>query len=95
VSAQRASEIHKRRTGRSLRVTEVDVINDKMYEEEDYDFSTQHLRLTAHLQTQNAEFDRRLTTHLDNHVTMRSALSQAVLNCWQNDQLGNTLLSGN
>ena len=34
-SARRASEIHKRRTGRSLRVTEQDVMNEEMYEEEE------------------------------------------------------------
>lgn len=34
-SARRASEIHERRTGKRLRVTEQDVINEEMYEEED------------------------------------------------------------
>jgi hypothetical protein len=34
-SARRASEIHKRRTGKALRVTEADVQNEEMYEEED------------------------------------------------------------
>jgi len=34
-SARRASEIHKRRTGKALRVTEADVRNEEMYEEED------------------------------------------------------------
>ncbi|OQN95103.1 hypothetical protein B0A48_18887, partial [Cryoendolithus antarcticus] len=56
-SARRASEIHKRRTSRSLRVTEADVINEEMYEEEDDDLPMQYRRLTAHLQTQNADFD--------------------------------------
>src|ERR1700692_4222869 len=34
-SARRASEIHKRRTGKALRVTEADVQSEEMYEEED------------------------------------------------------------
>jgi hypothetical protein len=57
-----------------------------MYEEEDHDLTAQHLRLTAHLQTRNADFDRRLAAHLANHVTIRSGLGQAVLGCWQNNQ---------
>ncbi|KAF2157371.1 hypothetical protein K461DRAFT_15949 [Myriangium duriaei CBS 260.36] len=76
-SARRASEIHKRRTGRSLRVTEQDVINEEMYEEEDDDLPMQYRRLTAHLHTSNAEFDRRLAAYLTNHVAMRAALGQA------------------
>lgn len=44
-SARRASEIHKKRTGRSLRVTEQDVINEEMYEEEDDDLPWQYRRM--------------------------------------------------
>lgn len=88
-SARRASEIHKRRTGRSLRVTEADVVNEEMYEEEDDDLPMQYRRLTAHLQTQNADFDRRLAAYLTNHVAMRSALGQAVSDSWQNNQFNN------
>ena len=81
-SARRASEIHKRRTGRSLRVTEQDVINEEMYEEEDDDLPTQYKRLTAHLQTGSADFNRRLAAYLTNHVAMRSALDQAITNSY-------------
>ena len=77
-SARRASEIHKRRTGRSLRVTEQDVVNEEMYEEEDDDLPMQYRRLTAHLRTDSADFDRRLAAYLTNHVAMRSALDQAI-----------------
>ncbi|KAI9680789.1 MAG: hypothetical protein M1817_004229 [Caeruleum heppii] len=77
-SARRASEIHKRRTGRSLRVTEQDVVNEEMYEEEDDDIPVQYRRLTAHLQTGSADFNRRLAAYLTNHVAMRSALDQAI-----------------
>jgi hypothetical protein len=59
-SARRASEIHKVRTGRALRVTERDVINEKMYEEEDDDFSTQYQRLNAHLHTSSVIFNKKL-----------------------------------
>ncbi|KZF25883.1 hypothetical protein L228DRAFT_628 [Xylona heveae TC161] len=77
-SARRASEIHKRRTGRSLRVTEQDVVNEEMYEEEDDGFPSQYRRLTAHLQTSSTDFNRRLAAYLTNHVAMRTALEQAV-----------------
>src|ERR1700742_3640924 len=75
-SARRASEIHKRRTGRSLRVTEQDVINKEMYEEEDDDLPLQYRRLTAHLQTGSADFNKRLAAYLTNQVAMRSAMEQ-------------------
>lgn len=81
-SARRASEIHKRRTGRSLRVTEQDVVNEEMYEEEDDDLPSQYRRLTAHLQTGSADFNRRLSAYLTNHVAMRSALDQAITNSY-------------
>jgi hypothetical protein len=44
-SARRASEIHYRRTGKRLRVTENDVINEEMYEEEDDDFGATYREL--------------------------------------------------
>jgi hypothetical protein len=84
-SARRASEIHKRRTGRSLKVTEQDVINEEMYEEEDDDLPMQYRRLTAHLQTNSADFNRRLSAYLTNQVAMRSALGQGIINAYAQD----------
>lgn len=81
-SARRASEIHKRRTGRSLRVTEQDVINEEMYEEEDDDLPLQYRRLTAHLQTGSVDFNRRLAAYLTNQVAIRSAIDQMVTNSY-------------
>lgn len=81
-SARRASEIHKRRTGRSLRVTEQDVVNEEMYEEEDDDLPMQYRRLTAHLQTGSADFNQRLSSYLTHHVAMRSCLDQAITNSY-------------
>lgn len=86
-SARRASEIHKRRTGRSLRVTEQDVVNEEMYEEEDDDLPMQYRRLTAHLQTQSASFSRRFQDYTAGTVGMRDALSRALANSWQNTSL--------
>ncbi|KAK0333130.1 hypothetical protein LTR02_017089 [Friedmanniomyces endolithicus] len=78
-SARRASETHKRRTGHSLRVTEQDVINEEMYEEEDDDLPMQYRRLTAHLQTQNADFSQRLQSYVINQMAMRQAVSNAAI----------------
>ncbi|KAK5105408.1 hypothetical protein LTS08_001685 [Lithohypha guttulata] len=86
-SARRASEIHKRRTGRSLRVTEQDVINEEMYEEEDDDLPMQYRRLTAHLQTGSSDFNRRLAAYLTNQVAMRNAVEQMANNSY-NQQYG-------
>jgi hypothetical protein len=83
-SARRASEIHKRRTGRSLRITEADVMNEEMYEEE-VDLPMHYDRLMAHLQTQNASFDRGLAAYLTSHVAMRAALDRAMWKTSQHD----------
>lgn len=73
-SARRASEIHKKRTGRSLRITEQDVVNEEMYEEDD-DLPTQYRRLTAHLQTNSVDFNRRLHAYLASQHATRAALA--------------------
>ncbi|QIX00743.1 hypothetical protein AMS68_006260 [Peltaster fructicola] len=92
-SARRASEIHKKRTGRSLRVTEADVINEEMYEEEDDDLPAQIRRITAHLHTGNDPFNRRLQAYLANHIAMRNALGQVVADNWQQQQMQNNTLN--
>lgn len=61
-------------------MTEQDVINEEMYEEEDDDLPLQYRRLTAHLQTGSADFNRRLAAYLTNQVAMRSAMEQMVNN---------------
>lgn len=77
-SARRASEIHKKRTGRALRVTEQDVVNEEMYEEEDDDLPAQIRRLQsfAHLQTGSMEFNRRLQAYMSSQLGTRSALME-------------------
>ena len=63
-SARRASHIHKRRTGRALRVTEQDVVNEEMYEEEDDDLPTLYQRLTAHMHTPSTGFNKKLHDYI-------------------------------
>ena len=53
-----------------------------MYEEEDDDLPAQYRRLTAHLNTNSSDFNRRLATYLTNHVAMRQALDQALSNSY-------------
>lgn len=51
-----------------------------MYEEEDDGLPMSYRRLTAHLQTGSADFNRRLAAYLANQVAMRSAVDQMVHN---------------
>ncbi|KAK4551358.1 hypothetical protein LTR86_011217 [Recurvomyces mirabilis] len=82
-SARRASEIHKRRTGRSLRVTEQHVVDEEMYEEEDVDLPTQYRRLTAYLQTQSADFNQRFQAYVVNGIAMTQAVRHATADTMQ------------
>jgi hypothetical protein len=83
-SARRASVIHEKRTGRALRVTEADVVNEEMYEEIN-DLPSEYRRLNAHMQTQSTDFDRRLLAYLATQMGTR----QAVSDCWQTQQSHN------
>lgn len=70
-------------------MTEQDVINEEMYEEEDDDLPLQYRRLTAHLQTNSVDFNRRLAAYLTNQVAMRSAMEQMVNNSYNQQHNGN------
>ena len=54
-----------------------------MYEEEDDGLPLQYRRLTAHLQTGSADFNRRLAAYLASNVAMRSALDQAITSSYE------------
>lgn len=57
------------------------MVNEEMYEEV-HDLPSQYRRLSAHLQTESATFDRRLLAYLSSQIATR----QAVSDCWQNGQ---------
>jgi hypothetical protein len=57
-------------------VTEQDVTNEEMYEEEEDDLPSQYRRLTAHLQTNSAAFNQRLSAYLTGQISVRSAVDQ-------------------
>lgn len=81
-SARRASEIHKKRTGRALRVTEQDVINEEMYEEEDDDLPTQYKRLNAHLHTTSVMFNKKL----HDYIATQHGVRNMFMSQYQNPQ---------
>lgn len=83
-SARRASEIHEQRTGRPLRVTKEDVLNEEMYEEI-IPLPAGYRNSIAAPPAQDADFDRRFLAYLSSHLATRGALSQAVSSCWQGD----------
>lgn len=72
-SARRASEIHKRRTGKALRVTEADVLNEEMYEEED-DLPTS---LPYGLGSSPFELRMRMQAYWEQQFALRNAMSVA------------------
>ncbi|KAL2210884.1 hypothetical protein CC79DRAFT_543934 [Sarocladium strictum] len=69
-SARMASEIHKKRTGKSFRITEDIVIKEEMYEEEDDDFPRSYRLLGPHMQTGSSEMNSRLEAFLTNKIAM-------------------------
>ncbi|KAI5855248.1 hypothetical protein BZA05DRAFT_235025 [Tricharina praecox] len=77
-SARRASEIHKKRTGRALRVTEADVVNEEMYEEEDDDVTTAYRNLSALMG--GGPIDRRFAAYYQHQVYMRNAVDRELNN---------------
>lgn len=85
-SAKRASEIHKARTGRGLKITAKDVQNEEMYEEEEDDLPLQYRHLTAGFQTSSPEFNRRFAAYLTTHVAIRTALEQSIIQSYQQQQ---------
>ena len=92
-SARRASEIHKKRTGRALRVTEQDVINEEMYEEEDDDLPTQYQRLNAHLHTSSVIFNKKLHDYIATQHGVRNMFMSQYAN--QNSAFGGGGTYGN
>ncbi|KAF3908046.1 hypothetical protein ABW21_db0202971 [Orbilia brochopaga] len=79
-SARRASEIHKRRTGRALRVTETDVLESDVYEEEEDDLPLSYLGLQLTHRTTNVseETISRFAAYLNSRPDVRSLLDRAI-----------------
>lgn len=65
-----ASEIHRRRTGRGLKVTEEIVLREEMYEEDEDDLPRQFKYLTSHLQTNSPDMNSRLNAYITTQAAM-------------------------
>lgn len=76
-SARRASEIHKKRTGKGFRITEQDVMNEEMYEEEDDDLSARALA-RGYLRNIYGSPDSRLTDYLNHALYMGNLVQRSV-----------------
>jgi hypothetical protein len=81
-SARRASEIHELRTGRALRVTETEVVNEEMYEEITAVSTDRHL-WRADWNTRSDDFDRRLLAYLTSQRSNRGALDHTLPGSWK------------
>ncbi|KAI1505060.1 hypothetical protein F5X99DRAFT_302212 [Biscogniauxia marginata] len=69
-SAKMASEIHRRRTGRGLKVSEEIVLKEEMYEEDEDDLPRQYRYLTAHIQTNSPEMNQRVNAYITTQAAM-------------------------
>ncbi|KAI1080384.1 hypothetical protein F5B20DRAFT_110944 [Whalleya microplaca] len=69
-SARMASEIHRRRTGRGLKVSEEIVVKEEMYEEEEDDLPRPYKYLTAHLQTNSPDMNHRVNAYITTQTAM-------------------------
>lgn len=74
-SAQMASEIHKKRTGKGFKISERIVQAEEMYEEEDDDMPRSYRALAAHLQTGSPDLNYRVNAFLANRVAMASMVA--------------------
>jgi hypothetical protein len=71
-----------------LRVTEQDVINEEMYEEEDDDLPTQYKRLNAHLHTTSVMFNKKLHDYIATQHGVRNMFMSQYQNPQQFQQFG-------
>ncbi|KAI1768409.1 hypothetical protein GGR53DRAFT_462378 [Hypoxylon sp. FL1150] len=69
-SARQASEIHRRRTGRGLKVSEEIVLKEEMYEEEEDDIPRHYRYLTSHLQTNSSDMNSRVNAYITTQTAM-------------------------
>ncbi|KAI1810395.1 hypothetical protein GGS20DRAFT_579928 [Poronia punctata] len=75
-SAKMASEIHKRRTGRALKVSEELVEKEAMYEEVDDDIPRAYRYLTAQLQTSSPEMNRKLSDYVATSTALAASVAR-------------------
>ncbi|KAI0096300.1 hypothetical protein GGR51DRAFT_543732 [Nemania sp. FL0031] len=69
-SAKMASDIHRKRTGRGLKVSEEIVLREEMYEEMEDDMPRPYKFLASHLQTDSPEMNHRFNAYIASHTAM-------------------------
>ncbi|KAI1127001.1 hypothetical protein F5Y10DRAFT_202001 [Nemania abortiva] len=69
-SAKMASDIHRKRTGRGLKVSEEIVLKEEMYEEMEDDMPRSYKYLAAHLQTDSPELNHRVSAYIASQTAM-------------------------
>ncbi|KAI1169787.1 hypothetical protein F4777DRAFT_571823 [Nemania sp. FL0916] len=69
-SAKMASDIHRKRTGRGLKVSEEIVLKEEMYEEMEDDLPRPYRYLTAHLQTGSPELNHRVSAYVASQTAL-------------------------
>ncbi|KAI1305142.1 hypothetical protein F5Y03DRAFT_164976 [Xylaria venustula] len=70
-SARMASDIHRKRTGRALKVSEEIVLKEEMYEEMEDDMPRSYKNLVAtHLQTESPELNHRVSAYIASQTAM-------------------------
>ncbi|KAI2631150.1 hypothetical protein GGS21DRAFT_165072 [Xylaria nigripes] len=79
-SAKLASDIHRKRTGRRLRVSEDIVLREEMYEEMEDEIPRPYKYLTAHLQTDSDELNNRVGAYVMSHTAMAAAAKYNEIN---------------
>ncbi|KAL2752176.1 hypothetical protein ACRALDRAFT_1066226 [Sodiomyces alcalophilus JCM 7366] len=86
-SAQMASEIHKRRTGKGFKISEQIVRAEEMYEEEDDDMPRSYRMLASHLQTTSPEMNYRVNAFIANRVALASMVAGLRNEDWQQNPI--------
>jgi len=76
-SARMASEIHKKRTGKGLRITEEIVRREEMYEEEEDDLPRSLRLLNPQMQTSSPEFNARIEAWMTNKMAMSQFMQRS------------------
>ncbi|KAK7402687.1 hypothetical protein QQX98_011551 [Neonectria punicea] len=84
-SARMASQVHKARTGKALRVSEEIVMMDEMYEEEDDGFPRSCHVLGPHLRTSSTDMNSRVDAYLKSRVSMAHMVSATERDWRDND----------
>ncbi|KAI1429048.1 hypothetical protein F5Y12DRAFT_710602 [Xylaria sp. FL1777] len=69
-SAKMASDIHRKRTGRGLKVSEEIVLKEEMYEEMEDDMPRSYKSLAVHLQTDSPELNHRVSAYIASQTAM-------------------------